>query len=474
MFISPPEAIDGGSAIDRAAAAHEADSRVGRILVVEDEPAVRGELRRLLTRAGHDVAEAGTVSEAEVDRDLASFDVILTDLRLPGPAGTELIARAPEVPVVVMTSYATVRSAVEAMRMGAADYLAKPFDHDEMLLVLGRVLEQGKRRRALAPAEPPCPSLGLIGTSPVMRAVVARIDKVAPTDVTVLVRGESGTGKELVARALHARSARATGPFIAVNCAAIPDGLVESELFGHEKGAFTGAAAMHAGLVEAADGGTLFLDEIGELPCAAQARLLRFLQDSEVRRVGATRARRVDVRVVAATHRDLPRLVATGAFRDDLYYRLRVVEVLLPPLRERGDDVIELADHLLARVAHRLGRGALILSDAAVRAIRAHPWPGNVRELDNAIERAAILCDHCVITPDLLALEEDTGHCAVPELAASVGGASLEDYFRRFVFEHQVHLSETELARRLGISRKALWERRQRMGIPRAQSRHRA
>jgi two-component system, NtrC family, response regulator AtoC len=315
------------------------------------------------------------------------------------------------------------------------------------------------------------PTDGLIGDSPAMREVRARIDKIAPTDATVLVRGDSGTGKELVARALHTRGPRAAGPFVAINCAAIPDGLFESELFGHEKGAFTGAASTHAGLAEVADGGTLFLDEIGELTAAAQARLLRFLQDSEIRRVGASRSRHVDVRVIAATHRDLLRGVRHGSFREDLYYRLRVVEVLLPPLRERGDDVLLLARHLLARAAARIGRPELALTGDALRAIREYHWPGNVRELDNAIERAAILCDRDLdaITPELLAIEDarDTSPRTVS------GGPSLEDYFRRFVAEHQPHLSETEIARRLGISRKALWERRQRLAACRDRARSR-
>jgi len=452
--------------------------RVSRILVVEDEPGVRGGLRRLLLRAGHEVVEAGTVDEAERDRDLATFDLIVTDLRLPGPPGTTLIGRAPSVPVVVMTSYATVRGAVEAMRLGAADYVAKPFDPDELLLVIDRLLGGGggAMRRPRTDGERASVSDGLIGDSPAMCEVRARIDKLAPTDATVLVRGESGTGKELVARALHARGPRGTGPFVAVNCASIPDGLIESELFGHEKGAFTGAGAPHAGLTEAADGGTLFLDEVGELTLPAQARLLRFLQDSEVRRVGATRSRRVDVRVIAATHRDLSRMVRDGAFREDLKYRLRVVEVVLPPLRERGEDVVLLAGHLLTRAAQRIGRPELALTVDAVHAIRAYRWPGNVRELDNAIERAAILCDRDrdAITADLLALDDgrDDGldDHRPPGRAGVPLGASLEDYFRRFVSEHQPHLSETELARRLGISRKALWERRQRMGLPRPRS----
>ncbi|HRC55686.1 MAG TPA: sigma-54 dependent transcriptional regulator [Kofleriaceae bacterium] len=443
---------------------------MSRILIVEDEELIRAELRRLLLRAGYEVAEAESVLAVERDHDLRRVDLVITDLRLPGPPGTELITRASPVPVIVMTSYATVKSAVAAMQQGAADYLAKPFDPDELLLVIARVLDQARLRRQVAAlradVERAFPVTGMIGSSAAMREVAARIAKVAPTDATVLVRGESGTGKELVARAIHAGGPRRDGPFVAVNCASIPDGLIESELFGHERGAFTGAATAAVGLVEAAAGGTLFLDEIGELPLPAQARLLRFLQESEVRRVGATRSRHVDVRVVAATHRELARMVADKTFREDLYYRLRVVEIVLPPLRERGDDVQELAHQLLLRTAARLGHSGLAFTAESEAAISAHHWPGNVRELDNAIERAAILCDTGWITPELLAL--DAPGASLPGAAALPASDSLEDYFRQFVREHEQTLSETELARRLGISRKALWERRQRLGMPRA------
>ncbi len=314
------------------------------------------------------------------------------------------------------------------------------------------------------------PVAGMVGRSRGMQEVFSRTAKVAPTDATVLVRGESGTGKELVARAIHARSKREGAALVVVNCAAVPEGLIESELFGHEKGAFTGAAHTHTGLVEAAEGGTLFLDEIGELPAPAQARLLRVLQEGEVRRVGATRTRRVDVRVIAATHRDLPHMVKDGRFRADLYFRLRVVEIFLPPLRERGiEDLEALARHLLARAMRRLGKSGLVLAPEALAAIAAYPWPGNVRELDNAIERAVILCETGTITPELLALDEvgpgDAHHVGTD---ATSDGETMEDYFCNFVRTRQARMSETELARRLGMSRKALWERRARLGIPRA------
>jgi two-component system response regulator AtoC len=472
---------------------------MSRILVVEDEAIIRGELRRLLARHGHDVTEAAAVHEAQADRELDAFDLVITDLRLPGAPGTDLIGHAGETPVLVMTSYATVKSAVEAMKLGAADYVAKPFDHDELLVTVDRLLAQGRLRRQVAAlrsdVERDYPVSGMVGRSPGMLEVFARVQKVAPTDATVLVRGESGTGKELVARAIHERSRRRDAALVAVNCAAIPDGLIESELFGHEKGAFTGAAASHTGLVEAAAGGTLFLDEIGELPAAAQARLLRVLQEGEVRRVGATRTRRVDVRVIAATHRDLPLMVREGTFRSDLYFRLRVVEIFLPPLRDRGEDLEELAQHLLEQQMRRLGKSNLSFTPAGLGAIASYHWPGNVRELDNAIERAAILCDTGRITPELLALEEpgvganagfvdasgdgevvsvtveadaETSSPLGAVAGAGAGPESLEGYFRRYVLEHQDRMSETELARRLGISRKALWERRARLGIPRS------
>ncbi|UQA57680.1 sigma-54-dependent transcriptional regulator [Polyangium aurulentum] len=445
-----------------------------RILIVEDEAVIRTELRRLLARQGYGVAEAQSVREAE-EHDLSAFDLVITDVRLPGAPGTDLIARAGTTPVLVMTSYATVRSAVDAMKRGAVDYIAKPFDHDEMLGLVERILVRAHR-----PPSPPTPPPsqvsradgdvfeGMIGRSAAMREVTERIRKVAPTDATLLVLGESGTGKELVAAAVHRQSRRRDRPFVPVNCAAIPEGLIESELFGHERGAFTGATSAHAGLVEAADSGTLFLDEIGELPPAAQARLLRFLQTGEVRHVGSTRSRRISVRLVAATHRDLQAMVAAGTFRSDLYFRLRVIELRLPPLRERGDDALALARHFAARGCHKLGRPQLAFTAEAEAAISAHAWPGNVRELENAIERAVVLCEGTSITADLLGLEPEPPPPSDPGAPFEGShGPSLEEYFRQFVLANQDRMTETELARRLGISRKTLWERRQRLGLAR-------
>ena len=450
---------------------------MSRILLVEDEAVIRAALHRLLERNGYETQDAESVEVARpmVDDDI---DLIIADLRLPGAPGTDMIGAAPSIPVLIMTSFASVRSAVDAMKLGAVDYIAKPFDHDELLLTIARILGEGRLKRQNRALKDDVarayPVSGMVGSCAAMREVWTRIDKVAPTDTTVLVVGESGTGKELVARALHERSRRAAAPMIAVNCAAIPHDLIESELFGHERGSFTGAVESRVGVVEAADGGTLFLDEVGELPLAAQARLLRVLQEGEIRRVGATRTKRVDVRLIAATHRDLLKMIADNAFREDLYFRLHVMEINLPPLRERGDDLDELADTLLARSCRRLHREPIEFEPAARSAIRAYDWPGNVRELEHAIERAVILCDRCEqISARLLSLDDPRR--VDPSAPAAVAGQgtelSLEDYFRAFVAAHQATLTETEIAARLGISRKALWERRQRLGIPRPKSR---
>jgi len=442
---------------------------MSRILVIDDEEIIRNSLARLLEREGYRVDTAGTLAEADERLLHQRYALALCDLRLPDGEGTDLLIRADELalPVIIMTSYASVRSAVDAMKQGAVDYIAKPFDHDELLLTVARILKQSRleaeNARLRSDLAVSYPVDGMIGESAAMQQVFGYVDKIAATEVTVLIRGESGTGKELVARAIHQRSERRERPIIAVNCAAIPETLIEAELFGHEKGAFTGAIAQREGLIEAADGGTLFLDEIGELTPAAQSRLLRVLQEGEIRRLGATQNRHVDIRLIAATHRDLETMVQTGDFREDLYYRLKVVQLDLPPLRERPEDLEPLTAYLLEKIGQRLKRQVPRLGEAARAAIARHDWPGNVRELENALERAVILADE-TIAPEHLGLPDgeagDPGEAEMPDL-------SLDDYFRRFVLEHQAQMTETELARRLGISRKALWERRQRMGLPR-------
>ena len=470
------------------------------ILIVEDEPIIRSALRRLLERNSYQVSEAGSVQEAQERYNIQSFDLIISDLRLPGAPGTEMIKLAEPKPVLIMTSYASLRSAVDSMRLGAIDYIAKPFDHDEMLQTIARIIndyqlqaEQDQSHDdALLDAEAEegldNSDIGIIGSSAVMRALYSKIRKVAPTDSNVLIQGESGTGKELVARALHNLSKRANAPMISVNCAAIPESLIESELFGHEKGAFTGAVSARTGLVEAAHGGTLFLDEIGELPLEAQARLLRVLQEGEIRRVGSVQSQKVDVRLVAATHRDLKNLAKTGGFREDLYYRLHVIALHLPALRDRENDVVEIADILLERQRLRMNKEPMGFTAQAKKALQKYSWPGNVRELENALERAVILCEGSQVTTELMGIDVDldaedaanelasstaleaAGQAAANEAEPAASDLSLEDYFQRFVLEHQDHMTETDLASKLGISRKCLWERRQRFGIPRRKS----
>ncbi|WHI45740.1 sigma-54-dependent transcriptional regulator [Microbulbifer sp. CNSA002] len=459
---------------------------MSHILIVEDEAIIRTALRKLLERHRYKISEAGSVKEALTKYRLNEVDLVISDLRLPGAPGTDLLKHAGDIPVLIMTSYASLRSAVDSMRMGAADYIAKPFDHDEMLATVRRVIGKAEQNRAqpVNEKENTGTIAGMIGSSPVMRELYGRIHKVAPTDATVLVHGETGTGKELVARAIHEESRRANKPLISVNCAAIPDTLIESELFGYEKGAFTGAQSSREGLVAAADGGTLFLDEIGELPLEAQARLLRVLQEGEVRPIGSIESRKVDVRLVTATHRNLRQLSAERKFREDLYYRINVVQMTLAPLRERGRDVLALAEHLLEKFCTKIERPLLRLSPEAIQAVTTYTWPGNVRELENAIQRAVILTDKnsreidhktLDIDLDLVPIEEADGIPRPRSLHTDPReDLSLEDYFARFVIEHQDTMSETDLAKKLGVSRKCLWERRQKLGIPRKKSRRSA
>ena len=448
-----------------------------QVLVVEDEVVIRTALKRLLERHEYKVSEAGTVKESIDNFDMDDFDVIISDLRLPGAPGTDLI-KATTTPVLIMTSYSSIRSAIDSMKLGAVDYIAKPFEHKELIASVAKVI----RDHAKAPRqsidvhtgiEPPVH--GMIGSCPPMMELFRRIRKVALTNSTALINGESGTGKELVARAIHNLSNRHAQEMISVNCAAIPENLIESELFGHEKGAFTGATATRTGLVEAANGSTLFLDEIGELPLEAQARLLRVLQENEIRKVGSVQSTKVDVRLVVATHRDLKQLVVDGHFREDLYYRINVMTLLIPPLRDRGDDILELGETILQRTCKRLKTKMLKLSDGARRAIFNYGWPGNVRELENAIERAVVLAEELEISEELLAIDDEekltTGQKSdlqnLQNTPQPIEELSLKDYFQRFVLEHQDAMNETRLAKKLGISRKCLWERRQRFGIPR-------
>jgi two-component system response regulator HydG len=380
------------------------------VLVVDDEPALLKALEALLSRQGCAVVALDNPIVALQRLASDDFDVALFDIKMPQLSGLELLNavkhRRPEVEVIIMTGHATVETALQAVKMGAYDYLTKPFDDVELvarsvakaaerkaLFDRNRQLETQLREKVGGAAD------GLVGNSSAMREVTRMVEAVAYSAATVLVTGESGTGKELVARALHSRSPRKSHPFVALNCGALTETLLESELFGHVKGSFTGAQRDQKGLFDAADGGTIFLDEIGDIPPATQVRLLRVLQEGEFKRVGATDAIRVDVRVIAATHRDLPKLVKAGKFREDLFYRLNVINVQLPALRERVEDVPLLAHHFLRRYSDRLGKKVKTLSQEAIELLCGYRWPGNVRELENAIERAVVLCRGDAITP---------------------------------------------------------------------------
>ena len=435
---------------------------MSHILIVEDEPVIRGALRKLLVRHEHSVEEAESVEQAR-EYSLNQFDLIISDLRLPGDPGTSLIATAGNTPVLIMTSYASLRSAVDAMRLGAVDYIPKPFDHDEMLLSVDRVLKEGRLNRGnralRRDLERSFPVRNMIGNSEAMEELKHRISRVGPTNTPVLIMGEAGTGKELTARALHEHSERTNGPLVSVQCAALPKALQLTELFGDDD---------QPGRIEEADGGTLFLDEVGELASEVQSRLLTLLTHHEIHRQGSLSPRRVDVRILASSQLDLPSRVADGSFRQDLYYRLNVMELTLPPLNSRQEDLEPLANALLARGCEKLNRPDLHFTPGALQAMHSYSWPGNVRELDNVIERAIILTEEDGIGPAQLGLNPNRTPQRVSRASLDPSeDLSLEDYFTRFVMENQDSMTETELAQKLGISRKSLWERRQRLGIPR-------
>ncbi len=380
------------------------------ILIADDEESIRHVLTVLLEERGYQARAVSDGEEALRELQARDYDALVTDVRMPGMDGLSLVRavqqQAPETTVIVMSAYGSHDLALEAMKAGAYDYLGKPFRPDEVLLVLRKAEERerlrAENRRLRREIQASRGASDLVAESPAMKDVLRLVQKVAPAKTTVLIGGESGTGKELIARALHDMSPRAERPFVAVNCGAIPEKLIESELFGHAKGAFTGASAAKRGLFEEADGGTLLLDEVGDLPLHLQVALLRVLQEGEVRRVGDARTIRVDVRVLAATHRDLAQEVAAGTFREDLFYRLNVVAVRLPPLRDRSEEIEPLARRFLARHAVRLGLAEKPLSAEALRRLLAWRWPGNVRELENALERALVLSEGEEIDPDAL------------------------------------------------------------------------
>ena len=400
----------------------ENETKPTRVLIVDDEPTLLRALEALLKKKGYEVVGLDSPIVATQRLAAEDFDVALLDIKMPQLSGLELLNavkhRRPEVEVIMMTGHATVETALQAVRSGAYDYLTKPFDDVE---IVARSVAKAAERKALwdrnrqletrLREREGLPPDGLVGAAAPIREVQRMIDAVAYSTTTVLVTGESGTGKELVARALHARSPRKAQPFVALNCGALTETLLESELFGHVKGAFTGAQRDQKGLFDAADGGTIFLDEIGDIPLSTQVRLLRVLQEGDIKRVGSADSVKVDVRVIAATHRDLPRLVKAGRFREDLFYRLNVINIPLPSLRERAEDIPLLAHYFLRRYSDRLGKRVKTLAPEAVELLCGYRWPGNVRELENAIERAVVLCRGDSVNPTDLP-PAVTGHTA--------------------------------------------------------------
>lgn len=459
----------------------------GKVLVVDDDRSLRQFLRIMLTRAGYDVRLAASGREALNAMAGQPAEVVLTDLTMEGIDGMGVLRgvkeRWPDTEVVMITAYGTTENAVAAMRAGAYDYITKPFNNDELKLVLEKVFEKRAMRaentslRALLEVRSGHGSL--VGRSEPMLALYDLMDRVKDTPVSVLITGESGTGKELVARALHEDGARGDGPFRSINCGAIPENLIESELFGARKGAFTGATRDTEGLFRSAEGGTLFLDEVGEMPLATQVKVLRALQERTVRPVGDTQEVAVDVRVVAATNRTLPDEVAAGRFREDLYYRLNVVTLSLPPLRERLGDLPLLVEHFLKRYGREFGRAGVRLHDDAMRALAAHDWPGNVRELENAIQRGVALARGEVITVDALPPELGAASAGPAGLPFSVGpeGIALEDAledYERLLLEGALAAAggtKTEAAKLLGISFRSLRYRLQKLGLDEEPSR---
>ncbi len=441
---------------------------MARILVADDEQGLRAFVAEALEADGHTVAQAADGVEAAQRLAREGFDLLITDLRMPRMDGLALLRQVrieqPDLEVLVLTAHGTIETAVEAMKLGAFDYLEKPVGSPgELRLVVSRALERRALLAARDRAAREAPSLPPLSYGdPAMTPVVEALRRVARTDSSVLLLGESGTGKEVAARTLHAWSARAQGPFVALNCAAVPDALLESELFGHEKGAFTGAAGARRGRIELAEGGTFFLDEIAEMTPAVQAKLLRVLQDRRYERVGGSRTIEADVRWVAATNRDPAALLTSGALREDVYHRLAVFPVRLPPLRERRLDLLPLAETLLARIAPTVGRTRFSLSDEAKQRLLAAPWPGNVRQLANALERAAILCDGAEIGPQHLEIADAASPAAAPPEAGT-----LDDIERAAITEALAAVggNRRAAAERLGIGLRTLYDKLKRYRV---------
>jgi two-component system response regulator HydG len=449
-----------------------------RILIVDDDPAHRAMLRTLIAAWGARVDEAGDGAEAISLSRETPYDIILMDVLMPEVDGISALQAIksynPSIPILIMTAFSKVESAVEALKSGAYDYLSKPLDFDILRLTLSRALDHAALRhenQALREQLGSFDSGGIIGSSSAMKKLLEMLVMVAPSDATALIAGESGTGKELIARAIHANSRRGKGPFVAVNCAALSENLLESELFGHEKGAFTGADRRREGHFSHADGGTLFLDEIGEISVAMQVKLLRVIQEREFQRVGGDQNIRVDVRLVAATNKDLEKEVEAGNFRQDLFFRLNVVTLVMPPLRERVEDIPLLAAHFLTVFAQKNNKPIKGFTPTAMDCLLKHAWPGNVRELENVVERAVVLLVGDYISERELPSSLVPADAATPKTSGapsiSLASISLDDLEKRAILETLAACggNKSETARRLGVTRKTLHAKLARYGL---------
>ncbi|MDA8431609.1 MAG: sigma-54 dependent transcriptional regulator [Nitrospiraceae bacterium] len=444
-----------------------------RLLIVEDESTLRESLKRVFVREGYDVDSAESCEAAVKTLEGSTYDLIVTDIILPGMSGIELLKKCGEANpgqiVIVMTAYASLETAVEALRAGAYDYIIKPVIHEE----IKRIVRKALRERALRSEnvllkkqiEDRYDFDRIIGESPGIRGLMAEVKKVADSRSNVLLLGETGTGKELFARAIHYSSSRKEKAFVPINCSAIPEHLLESELFGYVKGAFTGAFSSKRGLFEEADGGTVFLDEIGDLNPALQAKLLRVIDDREIRPLGGIQSKRIDIRFITATNRDILEAVRQGKFREDLYYRINVVTLKLPPLRERREDIIILVRHFLDKFAGEIGKSVKFIDDATLRLLAGYAWPGNVRELQNIVERAVLIADGETLLPEHL--PEGMKDSATFTAESLERMLSIEDYTKEFISRYQQNYGEQKLSDLLGITRKSLWEKRKKWGIRR-------
>ena len=442
-----------------------------RLLIVEDEETLSQSLQRVLSKDGYEVEAVNSAEAALKKLEEAAYDLIITDITLPGIDGIELLRRIREKfsdqIVIIMTAYASIETAVGALRGGAYDYVIKPIIHEE----IKRIVRNALRERSLMAEnvilrkqiEERYDFEKIVGESKEITSVIAEVKKIANSKSNVLLLGETGTGKELVARAIHFNSARQDKPFVPINCSAIPENLLESELFGYVKGAFTGAVGPKRGLFEEANGGTVFLDEIGDLSQQLQAKLLRVMDDHEIRPLGGVQSRKVDIRFIAATNIDIVKAVREGLFREDLYYRINVFSITLPPLRERKEDIIILAGHFLAKYSQEIGKQVSFIDDQALRLLMEYSWPGNVRELQNIIERAVLITEDNTLFPEHLPEGMRTSDTFVSQ--AFDNALSIEEYTKQFILKYQACYTEQKLAEMLGITRKALWEKRKRWSL---------